>query len=62
MFSFNMHILWGEGDAGKLLRGMVAMVVVFLFTYSRNQDYENICVANASLRASLIDLESLRSL
>ena len=44
MFSFDLHIFWGEGDVGKQLRGVVAMVVFFLCACSRNLDHENICI------------------
>jgi len=43
-FLFNLHIFWDEGDAGKLLQGMVAMCVVFLSAPGRNQSYENLCI------------------
>ena len=61
MFLFNLHVFWSEGDVGKLFRGMVAMVAVFL------SHIAGICIvktsgsANASLRASLVDLESFKS-
>jgi len=44
MLPFDLHVFWGEGDAGKLLRGMVAMAVIFLLTCRRNLDYENLCI------------------
>ena len=44
MFLFNLHVFWGEGDAEKLLRGVVAMVIVFLSAYSRILGHENLCI------------------
>ena len=45
MFFFNLHVFWGEDDAGKLLRDMVTIVIVFLFTYSRNLGHENLYIS-----------------
>jgi len=61
MFLINLHVFWGEGDAWKLLRGVVVMVIVFLSAYSRNLGYENLASANASRKVSLVNLKSLRS-
>ena len=61
MFSFNLHIFWGEVDAGKLLRGMMTMVVVFLSHIAGIWAAKISASANASLKASLVDLKSLRS-
>ena len=54
MLPFYLHVFWGEGDAGKLLRDMVTMTSIFLLTYVRNLGYETSTSINSSLRASLV--------
>jgi len=44
MFLFNLHVLWGEGDAGKLFQGVVAMVAFSLSVYNKNLGHENLCI------------------
>jgi len=56
MFFFNLYVFLGEYDAGKPLRGVVAMVVIFLSAYSRNLVMKTSASANASLKVSFVDL------
>ena len=44
MFPFNLHVFCGEGDAGKSLWSVVAMVTFFLSAYSKNLGRENLCI------------------
>ena len=61
MFPFNLHVFWGEGDAGKMLRGVVAMVIVSSPHIAGIWVIKISASANASLKVSLVDLKSLRS-
>jgi len=62
MFYFNLYVFWREGDAGKLLRVLMAIVDVLLLIYiARIWDKKTYAFANVSLRASFVDLESLRN-
>jgi len=60
MLPFNLHIIRSEHNVGEMLESLEIVPVIFFSTSSRNLGYESE-LARAALRASLIDLKSLKS-
>ena len=61
MFSLHLHIIRHEGDAGSILGGMETILYIFLMWSSRYLGHEASALARASLKASLVDFDSLSS-
>ena len=45
MFSPNLHVVWGEGYAGGMLRGVETTFFIFLLGFSRNLGHENLSIS-----------------
>ena len=60
MLPLNLHVVWSEGYAVDMLRGVEAIFFNFLVWFSQNLGLHS-ALAKASLRASLIDLDNLRN-
>ena len=61
MFPLNLHIIFREGDAGSILGGMEAILYIFLPWSAGIWVMKTSTLARASLKASLVDFESLSS-
>jgi len=62
MFSLDLHVIWREGNAGGILRGVEIVFLIFLLWLSWDLGLKTSASVRASLITSLIDFESLMSL
>ena len=44
MFSFDLHVIWREGDAGGILRGAEIVFLIFLLWLSRDLGHEDLSI------------------
>ena len=61
MFRLNLHIIYCEGDTGIILEGMEALFYISSRGLPGIWVMKTSALARASLRASLVDFDSLRS-
>ena len=45
MFPFNLHVVWSEGYARDMLRGMEAVFFIFLLWFSQNPGHEDLSIS-----------------
>ena len=61
MFSLNLHVVWSEGYAGDMLRGVDADLLTSSSGLARIWAMKVSASAKSYLRASLVDLDGLKS-
>jgi len=61
MFPLDLHVVWREGDAGGMLRGIEQSSSFSSFGPAGIWVMKTSASVRASLKASLVDFDSLRS-